>query len=110
LPTTRLIANRGGPGPEPAGALARAAADRQQSDEPGHSPAGSGNHPDPGKRKLPENASFLRIHISGVIHLGFLLLLANALRLLPDEPKARLLKKVSLVWVLIAAVWLLIKP
>jgi uncharacterized membrane protein len=48
--------------------------------------------------------------ISGIIYAGFILLLGYCLRLLPDTPRAKQVKNIVLVWILLAAIWLLLKP
>lgn len=47
---------------------------------------------------------------NGVTDLGFLILLTIALRMLPATPKAKLLKNVTLLWVMITCVWILVRP
>ena len=47
---------------------------------------------------------------NGITILGFLILLALALRMLPATPKARLLKNVTLLWVVITCLWLVLRP
>ena len=47
---------------------------------------------------------------SGVLHGGFIIFLFLSLRMLPDTHRAKLLKQTSGLWLLLFAIWLVMKP
>jgi NADH:ubiquinone oxidoreductase subunit 6 (subunit J) len=48
--------------------------------------------------------------ISGIIYAGYIAMMFFAVRMLPNTPRAKTLKTVFNVWIVLTAIWMIVKP